>query len=91
MLENENILPLLKWIAFNGLLCAVCLSHIYTIPIFAKINKKSSFFNITLHNSYETEFDLKCELEEPFCGLIWVKLVFFCGIAASQFSMGFIY
>ena len=90
VLENENILPLLKWIAFNGLLCAVCLSHIYTIPIFAKINKKSSFFNITLHNSYETEFDLKCELEEPFCGLIWVKLVPFCGFAASQFSMGFL-
>ena len=88
--ENQTLLPLLKWILVNGLLCAVCLSHIYTIPMFANINVKSNFLNVTLHDSFEMEFDLKCELEQPFCGLIWVKLVFFCGFAASQFSMGFL-
>ena len=88
--ENQTLLPLLKWILVNGLLCAVCLSHIYTIPLFVNINVKSNFLNVTLHDSFEMEFDLKCELEQPFCGLIWVKLVFFCGFAASQFSMGFL-
>ena len=87
---SENQAKLLKWILLNGLLCAVCLSHIYTIPLFANIHTKSSFLNVTLFDSFEMEFNLECELEQPFCGLIWVKLVFFCGFAASQFSMGFL-
>jgi hypothetical protein len=28
--------------------------------------------------------------QEPFCGLVWVKVVFFFGFAISHFSMGFL-
>ena len=85
--ENPTVVPLLKWILFNALLCAVCLTHIYTVP--GLFDNTKSFLNVTLHDSFEEEFNLDCHPEEPFCGAIWVKLVFFLGFAASQFSMGF--
>ena len=85
--ENPTAIPLLKWILFNALLCAVCLTHIYTVP--GLFDNTKSFLNVTLHDSFEEEFNLDCHPEEPFCGAIWVKLVFFLGFAASQFSMGF--
>jgi len=85
--DNPKSVPLLKWILANFILMAVSLSHIYTIPMFADIT--NSRLNVTIYDSFEKDFDLECDQEEPFCGLIWVKLVFFIGFAASQFSVGF--
>ena len=89
--NNQKFIPLLKWILASALLCAVCLSHIYTIPMFviSQETELKASLNVTLHHSFMNDFE-GCETEEPFCGLFWVRLTFFIGFAASQFSMGFV-
>ena len=89
--DNEKFIPLLKWILASGLLNAVCLSHIYTIPMFvlSKDTELKASLNVTLHHSFMNDFD-GCDTEQAFCGLFWVRLTFFIGFAASQFSMGFL-
>ena len=44
------------------------------------MNQRTSKIGIQILDRYQ----------EPFCGLVWVKDVFFFGFAASHFSMGFL-
>ena len=42
---------LLIWILLNGLLCAMCWAHVYTIPLFASNNTRLKIpLNVTLHD-----------------------------------------
>ena len=39
---------------------------------------------------FQNDLRINCQNDGQFCGLVWVKVVFFCAFAASQFSMGFL-
>ena len=39
---------------------------------------------------FQNDLRINCQTDGQFCGLVWVKVVFFCAFAASQFSMGFL-
>ena len=84
---------LLLWILLNGLLCAMCWAHVYTIPLFASNNTRLKIpLNVTLHDLLhsDTKTISESDTEDTFNGLVWVKLVFFIGFACSQFSIGFL-
>jgi len=80
---------LIKWIFPCAALMAACLSHIYKVPFIAvkSSSEVNPYLNTTLFDTYGDDLD---RYQEPFCGLVWVKVVFFFGFAASHFSMGFL-
>ena len=68
--------------------------YIYTlqVPFIAvkSTNEINPHLNITLYDTFGDDFDIDHPDHEPFCGFVWVKVVFFSAFAASHFSMGFL-
>ena len=83
---------LIKWIVSCASLMTLSVPYVYIVPHIAVNPSKqiNHSLNITLYDTFEEDLRVNCsQTDEGFCGLVWVKVVYFCAFAASQFSMGF--
>ena len=80
---------MIKWTLPCAALMAGLLSHVWTVPFYSLKSGKDIPGNKTLLSETFNEDIIALELEK-LCGMAWVKLIFFFGFAASQFSMGFL-
>lgn len=89
--EARNQWRLLKWVFPCAALMAACLAVIYTNSFISAIPQAYNPLNETLYDTFD-EFlpPYEDHFEHPFCGLVWMKITFFAGFAASHFSMGFL-
>lgn len=80
-------MELLIWLFSMAMMMAACLSIIYIHP-FITVEPKP---NVTTHlnETLATTYDVETHEYGTFCPLVWVKVIFFLGFAASHFTFGF--
>ena len=86
-----------KWVLSLWLLCASCLTPIYTVPFLAARsnisdpNDQSNNKTLIIESMLEkTLYDCFEDLNYSTYSFSWIKILFFVGFAVSQITVGFL-
>ena len=81
-----------KWVLSLWLLCASCLTPLYTVPFLAARSNMSDPNETQIIESHleKTLYDCFEELYHSSYSFSWIKILFFVGFAVSQITVGFL-